>query len=89
MRHQRRSSARRLAMSVMLCCLASVSACGHSTPLLVVPPPPVWRPCMEQAPAIPDGEVTVAQAEDLLIGTRAALILCEAQGLAIIQAWPR
>jgi hypothetical protein len=44
---------------------------------------------MDQAPAIPAGDVTAGGAEDLLIGTRAALVVCDAQGRAIIQAWPR
>ncbi len=87
--HPNRSRAQRLATCAMLFCLGSLSACGPSMPLRVVEPAPVWRPCLPQAPAIPPDEVTVGAAEDLLIGTRAALVLCEAQGRAVIQSWPR
>lgn len=89
MRHPRPFRAQHLAMLVMPCCLALVTACGPSMPLRVVDPPPVWRPCLEQAPAIPAGEVTAGQAEDLLIGTRAALVVCDAQGRAVIASWPK
>lgn len=89
MRHQRPSHAQRLVTLVMLSCLALVTACAPSMPRRVVEPAPVWRACLDQAPAIPAGEVTAGQAEDLLVGTRAALVLCDAQGRAVIQAWPR
>jgi hypothetical protein len=58
-------------------------------PLVVRDTPPVWRPCLDQAPPVPAGEVTAGQAVDLLVGTRAALVVCDAQGRAVIQAWPR
>ena len=89
MRHQRRSRAQHLAMLAMPCCLALVSACAPSMPLRVVEPAPVWRPCLSQAPAIPAGEVTAGHAEELLIGTRAALVVCDAAGRAVIASWPK
>jgi hypothetical protein len=87
--HQRRSPAQRLVTFVALFCLALVTACEPSMPRRVVEPAPVWRPCLSQAPAVPAGEMTVAETIDLLIGTRAALVLCDAQGRAVIQSWPR
>lgn len=89
MRHHRQSRAPRLVTLALLCSLAWASGCGQLTPHRVVEPAPVWRSCLSQAPAIPAGEVTVGQAEDLLIGTRAALIVCDAQGRAVIASWPR
>lgn len=89
MRHPHPSHARRLVTLVMLSCLAWVTACEPSMPLRVVEPAPVWRPCLAQAPAIPAGEVTAGAAVDLLVGTRAALVVCDAQGHAVIASWPR
>jgi hypothetical protein len=58
-------------------------------PRLVVVPAPVWRSCLEAASPIPAGDVTAGMAVDLLVGTRAALVVCDAQGRAVIQSWPR
>lgn len=89
MRHPRPFHAPRLVTLVMPCCLALVSACGPSMPQRVVEPAPAWRPCLDQAPAIPAGEVAAGQAEELLVGTRAALVVCDAQGRAVIASWPK
>lgn len=89
MSHPPQSHAQRLVTLVMLSCLALVTACEPSMPRRVVEPAPAWRPCLDQAPAVPAGDVTAGQAEELLIGTRAALIVCEAQGRAVVASWPK
>jgi hypothetical protein len=75
-----------VAMSVMPFCLAWLTACGASVPLVVTIPPPVWRPC--QLPA-PPADLTVRQAEDRLMEAEAALVACDAQGVGVVAAWPR
>lgn len=89
MRHPRHYHAPRLVTLVLSFSLALASGCAPSMPRRVAEPAPVWRSCLSQAPAIPASEVTVGQAEGLLIGTRAALVVCDAQGRAVIASWPR
>jgi hypothetical protein len=86
MPHASPSYALRAAMFVMLSCLAWLTGCGASVPLVVKIPPPVWRPC--QLPD-PPAELTVRQAEDRLMDAEAALVACDAQGSGVVSAWPR
>lgn len=81
-----RSSARRASMCVISCCLAWLTGCASSVTPPVILPAPTWVPCSLEAP--PD-TLTVRQAEERLLRAEAALGLCDAQGRAIIQAWPR
>lgn len=83
------SSARMALMLALWSFLALASGCGQLTQHRVVEPAPIWRSCLSQAPAIPAGDVTAGEAEELLIGTRAALIICDAQGKSVIASWPR
>lgn len=86
MPHASPSYARLVPMFVTLSCLASLTACGASVPLVVKIPPPVWRPCQLQDPP---AELIVRQAEDRLMDAEAALVACDAQGVGVVAAWPR
>jgi len=79
-------NARKALTFAMWCSLAWLTGCASSVTPPVSLPAPMWVPCSLEAPP---ADLTVRQAEERLLRAEAALWLCDAQGLAIIRAWPR
>lgn len=83
---QSRSNARLMLMCAIWFCQALATGCASSVTPPVSIPPPQWVPCSLEVPL---ADLTVRQAEERLLRAEEALGRCDAQGRAVIQAWPR
>ena len=81
-----RSNARVTLMCATCSSLVWLTGCASSVTPPVSIPPPLWVQCSFEAPP---SELTVRGAEERLLRAEAALGTCDAQGRAIIQAWPK